>query len=160
MHCYAHAFAREATSSRPLKLLIRGEQLAMANHRVKRGRDKYRNDYAKKRAWVKRVYRERRNAWISSQGSQCAQCGTSTPRPYRSAQGRECDGWHLAHRDPATKISHSIWTWSKVRREAELAKCELNCGDCNLQEMRDRRGYQTYKRAEQYEIEQLEEAPF
>lgn len=37
------------------------------------------------------------------------------------------------HINPAEKVSHNIWSWSKVRREAELAKCQVLCYDHHLE---------------------------
>jgi len=37
----------------------------------------------------------------------------------------------LHHKDPATKISHNIWSWSSKRREEEIAKCEVLCEECH-----------------------------
>lgn len=47
---------------------------------------------------------------------------------------RDCEGTEaleLHHVDPATKVSHRIWSWRKERREAELAKCVVLCRDCH-----------------------------
>lgn len=48
----------------------------------------------------------------------CAACGS-------------VDQLQLDHIDPATKIHHSIWSWSAERREAELAKCQVLCKPCH-----------------------------
>lgn len=37
----------------------------------------------------------------------------------------------LDHIDPATKIAHSIWSWSLQRREKELVKCQVLCRSCH-----------------------------
>lgn len=37
----------------------------------------------------------------------------------------------LSHKNKNNKISHNIWSWSKIRREAELAKCEIMCSICH-----------------------------
>jgi hypothetical protein len=37
----------------------------------------------------------------------------------------------LHHRDPSKKESHSIWSWSAIRRAAEIAKCLVLCEDCH-----------------------------
>jgi hypothetical protein len=44
----------------------------------------------------------------------CAKCGSR-------------DRLEIDHKDPSKKLSHKIWTWSKERREAELAKCQVLC---------------------------------
>lgn len=61
--------------------------------------------------------RERRRAWLAANGP-CRQCG--------STHRLEVD-----HIDPATKVSHAVWSWSAVRREAELAKCQVLCHRCH-----------------------------
>jgi hypothetical protein len=40
----------------------------------------------------------------------------------------------LHHRDPALKESHSIWSWTKVRRDKEIEKCDVLCEGCHLKE--------------------------
>lgn len=40
----------------------------------------------------------------------------------------------LHHREPALKVSHNIWSWSTVRRNTEIAKCDILCHDCHLKE--------------------------
>lgn len=58
--------------------------------------------------------------WVAKRRSEffadkvCVVCGSS----------RQLE---LDHIDPATKESHSIWSWSKARRDAELAKCQVLC---------------------------------
>lgn len=37
----------------------------------------------------------------------------------------------LDHIDPETKVTHSVWSWSKERREVELAKCQVLCENCH-----------------------------
>lgn len=37
----------------------------------------------------------------------------------------------LHHVDPAKKVSHKIWSWSKPRRHAEAAKCIVLCEPCH-----------------------------
>jgi len=46
----------------------------------------------------------------------------------------KCGSWidlQVDHIDPAKKVSHRIWSWSKERREAELAKCQPLCLECH-----------------------------
>ena len=50
----------------------------------------------------------------------CVRCGSS-------------EGLELDHIDPSTKISNNIWSWSQVRREAEIAKCQILCADCHTE---------------------------
>jgi hypothetical protein len=47
---------------------------------------------------------------------------------------RKCESWddlQVDHVDPATKVSHRIWSWAPARREAELKKCQPLCRDCH-----------------------------
>ena len=37
----------------------------------------------------------------------------------------------LHHLDPGEKEDHKIWSWSKARREAEIAKCTILCQKCH-----------------------------
>ncbi len=37
----------------------------------------------------------------------------------------------IDHRIPADKVTHGVWSWSKERREAELAKCDVRCNACH-----------------------------
>jgi hypothetical protein len=69
-----------------------------------------RREYARK--WMA----ARRAAWFA--GKCCDVCG--------SAESLELD-----HVDPATKVSHRIWSWSESRRLTELAKCRSLCKACH-----------------------------
>jgi len=47
---------------------------------------------------------------------------------------KHCGSWddlELDHIDPATKIDHKIWSWTDLRREEELKKCQPLCYDCH-----------------------------
>ncbi len=68
------------------------------------------------RLWLRR----RRAEWLTEHGP-CRDCGSDK---------------HLEvhHLDPSQKVSHRIWSWSKERREAELAKCIVLCRKCHNQE--------------------------
>lgn len=65
------------------------------------------------RGWLNR----RRAEWIAANGP-CKKCGSS-------------ERLEVDHIDPAQKITHAVWSWSKVRREAELAKCQVLCYTCH-----------------------------
>lgn len=58
-----------------------------------------------------------RRAWLEAHGP-CAKCG--------SLEDLEVD-----HVDEAGKVSHRVWSWSRERREAELAKCQVLCSRCH-----------------------------
>ncbi|MEM1416560.1 MAG: HNH endonuclease [Myxococcota bacterium] len=57
-------------------------------------------------------------------GKSCVKCG--------SVERLELD-----HIDPAQKVTHSIWSWSQARREAEIAKCQVLCRRCHKRKTRD-----------------------
>lgn len=48
----------------------------------------------------------------------CARCGGT-------------DELQLHHRDPSQKVANQIWHWSRERREAEIAKCDVLCATCH-----------------------------
>ncbi len=60
------------------------------------------------RQWMAR----RRAEWFADK--LCVVCGTK-------------ENLELHHIDPETKVHHCVWSWSKARRDAELAKCEVRC---------------------------------
>lgn len=68
------------------------------------------------REYMRQWIAARRAAWFK--GKVCVDCGA-------------VNGLKLDHADASTKVSHRIWSWSKERREAELAKCVARCGDCH-----------------------------
>ncbi len=39
----------------------------------------------------------------------------------------------LHHRDPDTKESHKIWSWSKKRQDEEILKCDTLCKKCHIE---------------------------
>lgn len=68
--------------------------------------------------------REYQRGWLRQRrldffvGKECVQCGST-------------EKLELDHIDPATKVSHNIWSWSVARREAELIKCQVLCQVCH-----------------------------
>lgn len=68
---------------------------------------------AYKRQWIA----ARRKAWFDANGP-CVRCGAT--------QHLELD-----HINPALKVHHAIWSWSKERRDAETAKCQVLCRGCH-----------------------------
>lgn len=74
-------------------------------------------DKAKQRACQYRLMVEKRQIWLAENGP-CAFCGS-------------WDRLEVDHVDPAQKVEHKVWTWSKERRDAELAKCRTLCHDCH-----------------------------
>lgn len=55
--------------------------------------------------------------WLEENGP-CSYCG--------SEEDLEVD-----HKNPKTKVSHRIWSWSAKRREEELSKCQVLCKTCH-----------------------------
>lgn len=77
--------------------------------------------YSDRREYMRKYQREwiaRRRAEFFSDKS-CLHCGTT-------------ERLELDHVDPESKVHHAIWSWSAVRREAEIAKCQILCHDCHL----------------------------
>jgi 5-methylcytosine-specific restriction endonuclease McrA len=76
-------------------------------------------DWEKQKAYQRERAARLRAEWIAANGP-CARCG--------SDEDPEVD-----HVDPSTKVTHVVWTWSRVRREAELAKCQVLCRRCHVE---------------------------
>lgn len=75
-------------------------------------------DRAQRAAYQNAWKKQRRDVWFAENGP-CVDCGS-------------WDELRLDHVDPASKIDHKIWTWSEVRRLAELAKCVVRCFSCHV----------------------------
>jgi hypothetical protein len=58
----------------------------------------------------------RRAAYLA--GKSCVACGAT-------------EELEVDHIDPATKISHNVWSWAEARRKTELAKCQVLCRSCH-----------------------------
>lgn len=69
------------------------------------------------REYVRQWVASRRAAWFADKV--CVDCGTE-------------ENLQLDHVDPSQKVSHSIWSWSQVRRDVETAKCEVRCQPCHV----------------------------
>jgi hypothetical protein len=76
-------------------------------------------DIEKKRKYQLEWMRKRRTAWFRENGP-CSKCGTWN-----------MDRLRLHHVDKNDKVDHKVWSWSKKRRECELAKCVVLCLDCH-----------------------------
>lgn len=72
----------------------------------------------------KEKQREYQRQWMANRraefftGKACVQCDST-------------DRLELDHIDRQVKVSHNIWSWSRERREAEIAKCQVLCHDCH-----------------------------
>lgn len=77
--------------------------------------------YAERREYMQEYQRTwvaaRRAAWFADK--YYVRCGSR-------------EDLELDHIDPSTKESHNIWSWSEVRRDAEIAKCQVLCKSCHL----------------------------
>jgi len=65
------------------------------------------------RQWIK----QRRDAFFANKV--CIQCGST-------------EKLELDHINNRLKVSHRIWSWSQIRREVEIAKCQILCHACHL----------------------------
>ena len=74
-------------------------------------------DPARQREYEREWVARRRREWLVANGP-CVDCGN-------------WDNPEVDHVDPSTKVTHNVWSWAKVRREAELAKCVVRCTDCH-----------------------------
>jgi hypothetical protein len=69
-------------------------------------------DKAKQNEYTRKWIARRRAEWFADK--MCTVCGSTIDL-------------ELHHVDPSSKVSHSIWSWSQSRRDAEAAKCEVLC---------------------------------
>ena len=75
-------------------------------------------DIDTKRRYQREWKQRRRLAWLAAHGP-CVECGSSNKL-------------EVDHKESATKIDHNVWSWAKVKREAELSKCQVLCYNCHL----------------------------
>ena len=73
-------------------------------------------DRIQRREYTREWYRKRRDTFFSDKI--CIKCGSKKEM-------------QLDHIDPDQKVSHRIWSWSKERRDAEIAKCQVLCLECH-----------------------------
>jgi len=74
-------------------------------------------DPIRQRKYQREWKNRRRREWLHEHGP-CHRCST----------------WkHLEidHRERDSKITHRLWSWSRVRREQELVKCQVLCHACH-----------------------------
>lgn len=68
--------------------------------------------------------REYQRQWVANRRAEffkdksCVRCSST-------------DMLELDHIDRDTKVSHSIWSWSKARQQEEIAKCQVLCQSCH-----------------------------
>ena len=90
-------------------------------------------DKNKQREYQAQWIQERRKTWIIDQGGQCFHCGENR---------LHC--LDVDHIDCHKKVSHKIWSWSKVRREEELSKCQVLCKNCHAEKTSKDLNWGTY----------------
>lgn len=66
----------------------------------------------KQRQYQREWMAARRAEYLS--GKSCVKCGST-------------NDLQIDHLDPKKKITHRVWSWSKEKRDAELAKCQVLC---------------------------------
>jgi len=74
-------------------------------------------DKDKQREFAKKWTANRRSEFFA--GKVCVKCGDS-------------NSLELDHINRSKKTSHKIWSWSKERRDIEIAKCQILCKSCHL----------------------------
>lgn len=80
------------------------------------------SDPGKQRDYQRRWVADRKAAWLTENGP-CIDCGARK-------------GLQVDHAEAATKVTHRVWSWSKERRDAELAKCVVRCESCHRSKTR------------------------
>jgi 5-methylcytosine-specific restriction endonuclease McrA len=88
---------------------------------VGRDRENYRRWHRERNARI-------RAEWIAANGP-CTACGSSVDL--------EVDHVDPRTKDPLLRRGTGLWTWSKARREAELAKCQVLCQICHVKKTTD-----------------------
>ena len=74
----------------------------------------------------KQKQREYAREWVAKrrreffENRKCKTCGKIT-------------SLQLHHVNRKEKEGHAIWSWSKERREAEIAKCIILCSECHIE---------------------------
>lgn len=74
-------------------------------------------DPRRRREYQRRWRKKRRDDWLRENGP-CSKCGS-------------WDSLEIDHKDRSKKVDHKVWSWSKARREEELAKCQVLCEGCH-----------------------------
>jgi 5-methylcytosine-specific restriction endonuclease McrA len=80
---------------------------------MKKPHEKPETKRRRQREWIA----NRRKQWIDENGP-CVICGSLVDL-------------QVDHINPTEKVSHRVFSWSKERREVELAKCQVLCFRCH-----------------------------
>lgn len=75
-------------------------------------------DPAKRSSYQNEWLKKRRLKWLLENGP-CVRCGSSTDL-------------QVDHKNAQLKVTHRLWSWSKEKRDKELAKCWVLCRSCHL----------------------------
>lgn len=86
-------------------------------------------DLGHKRRYQRLRRKLTRAEWLVEHGP-CVKCGSKKEL-------------QVDHIDPEDKVTHRVWSWSKARREVELAKCQVLCHECHKKKTAKQNGYKT-----------------
>jgi hypothetical protein len=85
----------------------------------------------KKRQYQREWVARKRRDWLEQNGP-CVKCGSA-------------DRLEIDHKDPTTKVTNSVWSWSAARQAEELSKCQVLCYECHKQKTKiDRRHHSVF----------------
>jgi 5-methylcytosine-specific restriction endonuclease McrA len=99
-------------------------------------------DKEKKKKYQRDWVAYRRDCYFADKS--CTQCGST-------------EKLELDHIEQKGKVTSSIWSWSKVMREKELAKCQVLCHDCHKKKTRTQISKLTLKQYEEIKASDLSE---
>lgn len=88
----------------------------------------------RQREYQRKWRADRRAAWLA--GKSCVDCDAT-------------NNLEIDHIDPRQKVHHCVWSWSRARREAELAKCRVLCRPCHARRHRSDKTHNTVRLNEQ-----------
>jgi hypothetical protein len=74
-------------------------------------------DPEKQKSYQREWMAKRRQEWLTANGP-CIDCGS-------------WENLQVDHVDSFQKVTHRVWSWNTLRREAELAKCVVRCQPCH-----------------------------
>lgn len=85
------------------------------------------SDKNKQREYQRAFLRRRREKWLADNGP-CRVCGSTK-------------NLTVDHKESKDKVTHNVWSWSEVRRSAELAKCQVLCESCHKKKTLENQEY-------------------